>query len=120
MKIKEVIEKLDLEVRTKGQGLDDEVTGGYVSDLLSDVMANSAEGNIWITLQVHQNIVAVATLKEIAAIVLIGGREPEEETVKKAEEEGILILMSKMSAFELVGKLCALGISGAKDDVKGV
>ncbi len=120
MKIKEVIEKLDLEVRTKGQGQDAEVTGGYVSDLLSDVIANSKAGSIWITLQIHQNIVAVASLKEISAIVIIGGREPEEETVKKAEEEKVLILTSKMSAFELVGKLCALGISGAMGDVKGV
>lgn len=120
MKIKEVVEKLDLKVRTEGAGLDREVTGGYVSDLLSDVMGNSKEGNIWITLQIHQNIVAVATLKEIAAIVLIGGREPEEETVRKAEEEKVMILMSRMPAFELVGELCALGISGATGDVKGV
>lgn len=118
MKVKEVIEKLDLEVRTKGAGLDREVTGGYVSDLLSDVMANSGEGNIWITLQIHQNIIAVAALKEMSAIVIIGGREPEEETIEKAEEEKVLILTSKMSAFELVGKLYAMGLSGAIGDVE--
>ncbi len=120
MKIKEVIEKLNLEIKTKAADLDGEVTGGYVSDLLSDVIANGREGNIWITLQIHQNIVAVASLKEISAIVIIGGREPEEETIKKAEEERVLILMSKMSAFELVGKLYAMGLSGTLGDVEVV
>ncbi len=112
MKLKQIVEKLNLEPRGKIDGLDNEVNSGYVSDLLSDVIANSEKGDLWITLQTHHNIVAVASMKELSGIVIINGREPEEETVKKAEEEHIPIMVSKMTAFELSGKLYALGLSG--------
>ncbi|MEW6599735.1 MAG: serine kinase, partial [Nitrospirota bacterium] len=60
MKLRDVVESLSLEVKTGKANLDNIVTGVYISDLLSDVMGNSKEGNIWITLQTHLNIVAVA------------------------------------------------------------
>ena len=66
MKISEIVNRLNLKVVAGADGLGAEVTGGYVSDLLSDVIGHAAEGNIWITLQTHQNIVAVASLKEVA------------------------------------------------------
>lgn len=91
-----------------------EVTGGYVSDLLSDVMANARAGDLWVTLQVHHNIVAVASLKEIAGIVIIGGREPDKETLAKAEKENIPILLTELPAFEVVGRLYQMGISGRR------
>ena len=53
MKVSELVEKLDLKVYSGQKGLDREITGGYVSDLLSDVMGNAQEGQLWITLQVH-------------------------------------------------------------------
>ncbi|MEW6685723.1 MAG: serine kinase [Candidatus Edwardsbacteria bacterium] len=105
MKLQEVAKNLNLEPKTSKESLDREVTGGYVSDLLSDVMAHSQKGNLWITLQIHENIVAVAVLKELAGVVIINGREPEQETLKKAEKEKVCILVSKMSAFELAGRL---------------
>ena len=120
MKLKEIIKKLDFDVKAGKDRLDNEITGGYASDLLSDVLANSKEGNIWITLQIHQNIVAIASMKELSGIVIVNNREPEEETVKKADKENIPIMVSKMSAFELIGKLYTLGISGMENDDKGV
>ncbi len=60
MKVSEIIEKLDLKVYSGKKGLDREISGGYVSDLLSDVMGNAREGEVWITLQVHQNVMAIA------------------------------------------------------------
>lgn len=112
MKLTEIIESLDLEIVVKGKGLHQEVSGGYVSDLLSDVMANSEKGNLWITLQIHQNIVAIATLKELAGIIIIGGKEPTEDTIKKAQNEYVTILKSDLSAFELCGKLYTLVVQG--------
>ena len=112
MKLKEIVETLQLTVKTGAGLLDQEVRGGYVSDLMSDVMANAGEGTLWVTLQIHQNIVAVAVMKSLAGIVLINGREPEPETVQKAESEGIPIMVTPMPAFELVGRLFALGVSG--------
>jgi len=114
LKLKEIKKLLDLKVVVEGRGLEKEVLGGYVSDMLSDVMANSQAGNIWITLQVHENIVAIATLKELAGIIIIGDREPAELTIKKAEKEKVTILNTSLSAFEVSGKLYQLGIRGNK------
>ena len=81
MKIKDIVKTLDLEVISGEEFLESEVTGGYAGDLLSDVLANSEKGNIWITLQVHQNIIAVASSKELSGIIIVNGRKPEEETL---------------------------------------
>jgi len=105
MKVSELIEKLGLTVFTGSEGLEREINGGYVSDLLSDVMGNGKEGNIWITLQNHMNVVAVASLKEMACIILVKGIVPEAEIVEKAIEEEIPILGSKENTFELSGKI---------------
>lgn len=113
LKLFELVEKLELKIRTGANRLDVAVSRGYASDLMSDVMANATEGDLWVTLQTHQNIVAVAVMKSLAGIILVGGREPEEETVRKAEAEGVPILISKMPTFELVGSLFELGISGS-------
>jgi hypothetical protein len=112
MKLSSLVEELGLEVRSAGHNLGSEVTGGYVSDLLSDVLANSREGNLWVTLQRHQNIVAVASMKELAGIVLVSGREPEDETLAKAEAENLPLLVSALPAFELAGRLYTLGVRG--------
>lgn len=110
MKLQELVDSLSLVVKTASANLSKEVTGGYVSDLLSDVMANTKEGYVWITLQTHQNIVAVATLKELSGIILVNNRVPEADTLKKADEEGIPILVSSLPAFEIAGLLYNLGL----------
>ena len=112
MKLTELIQKLNLGVRSAKARLEREVTGGYASDLLSDVIANSKEGNIWVTLQVHHNIVAVASMKDLAGIILVNGREPEQETIEKAEAGNIAIMVTEMPTFELVGRLYNLGVTG--------
>jgi len=114
VKLTELIQKLNLSVRSAKTHLDCEVTGGYASDLLSDVLANSEEGNLWITLQIHQNIVGVASMKDLAGIILVNNREPETETLEKAEAERLPIMVTEMPTFELVGKLYSLGIVGTK------
>jgi len=114
MTLKKIINALDLSPCCGDVSFDSEVTGGYASDLLSNVIANSKKGDVWITMQVHSNIVAVAVLKELAAIIIVQGREPVEDTIRKAKEEKIPILVSKMSAFEVIGKLYQLGIGAAQ------
>lgn len=103
MNIREVVELLSLEVKTAEGDLERKVTGCYISDLLSDVMANAKEGEIWITLQTHPNIVAVAALKNLSGIILTNKRVPEEETLRKAEGEHITIAVSRLSTFEVGG-----------------
>ena len=110
MKLADLVDALDLDVRSARGKLGNDVAGGYASDLLSDVIAHGRQGDVWITLQVHQNVVAVASMKDLAGIVLVGGREPEEDTLRKAESEGIPIAVSNLPAFELVGRLYGLGL----------
>ena len=116
MKLADLTDTLDLAVLGTARLLSHEVTGGYASDLLSDVMANTRVGNVWITLQVHINIVAVASLKELSGIILINGRQPDDDTVQKAEAEGIPVMVSQLPAFELVGRLYELGIRGGSNE----
>ena len=113
MTLKEIEKSLELEVVTSHE-VDKEVKGGYASDLLSDVIANASEGNIWVTLQIHLNIVAVAVMKGISAIIIVNGRRPDDGTISKANEEGVMIMLSKLPAFEVVGKLYSLGVRGAR------
>jgi hypothetical protein len=114
VKLTDLVQNLDLSVKSAREHLDREVTGGYASDLLSDVLANSEQGNLWITLQIHQNIVAVASMKDLAGIILVNGREPEKDTLEKAEAENIAIMVTELPTFELVGRLYGLGITGTK------
>jgi len=114
MTLKDIVEKLGMKVETGEDSLQKEVTSGYVSDLLSDVMAQSKAGDIWVTLQAHPNIIAVATLKDLAGIVIVQGRKPEAETLKKAQQEDVPILVSDLQAFEIVGRLYQMGISGMR------
>ena len=105
MKLKEIVDKLELKVFTPEISLDVDVTSGYTSDLLSDVMGNSKKGQVWITLQIHQNIVAVAKLKELAGIILVNDRKPEETTLDKAKEEQVPLMSTTESTFNISGKI---------------
>ena len=89
-----------------------DVRGGYASDLLSDVMANAQEGDVWVTLQKHVNIVAVAQLKNLAAVVIVNGRQPEADTVARAAEHGVAIVATPLSSFVAVGRLYQPGLRG--------
>lgn len=105
MRLSDVIRHLDLRVLTPGADLDVEVTGGYSSDLLSDVMAHASPGNLWFTVQSHPNVVAVGVLGNLAGVILTGGREPEPETVARARSEGLPLLVTHLPTFEAAGRL---------------
>jgi len=108
MKLSSIVENLSLEVKTGRGNLQNDVTGVYISDLLSDVMGNSKEGNIWITLQTHLNIVAVAGLKNLSGIIIVGNRQIQGDVLQKAEAEKITVMSTPLPAFEVAGKLYQL------------
>jgi len=112
MKLRDVLEELGLQVRAGHDRLDREVRGAYASDLLSDVMAHCKAGDLWITLQIHLNVVAVATLNDLAGIILVNGREPEEATLRKAQAEGVALMVSPHAALDVCGRLYQMGIRG--------
>ena len=86
------------------------VTGGLVGDLLSHIMSRGRAGMVWITIQVHPNIVAVAMLGSLAAVVIADGFDPDEDTLGRADEEGIPLYTSPESSYVLSGKLYELGV----------
>ncbi len=111
MNLQEIIDQLNLTVLTTPKEFSRiEPSTGYASDLLSCVMAGAPHHGIWVTLQAHANIVAVAALLDQSAVIITEGATPEPATVAKANEEGITLLSSKDSTFWIVGKLWEMGL----------
>ncbi|MDD2289342.1 MAG: DRTGG domain-containing protein [Bacteroidales bacterium] len=108
MTVKEMAEALNLRVFAAEEGLEKQVAGGYTSDLLSDVMGYADAGMVWITLQTHKNIMAIASLKELSAVILVKGFEPDADTLALARQEQIPILGTSGQAFETSGRLYRL------------
>jgi imidazolonepropionase-like amidohydrolase len=111
MNLQEIIQKLDLTVINLTDPDNPPIpTGGYVSDLLSCVMAGAKQGNIWVTLQAHMNIIAVAALLDLSAIIITEGAMPDAATISKAKEQDISILGTRLPSYTIVGLLWELGI----------
>jgi hypothetical protein len=111
MTLQEIIEKLNLRLLTEPKNFNQITpTSGYASDLLSCVMAGASRHGIWITLQAHSNIVAVAALLELSAVIITEGALPDPETVAKANEERISLLATDQPTFYVVGALWEAGL----------
>lgn len=115
MKLDKIVKDLDLKVLTAPVDLSAvEVECGYCSDLLSCVMTGAVPGAVWVTLMAHGNIVAVAALLDLAAVVITEDAQPEEETIRQAKEKGVTLLSSPQDSFHIVGKLWDLGLRARK------
>ncbi len=111
MTLQEIIAQLHLTPLTEGGGFGRIApTCGYASDLLSCVMAGARRQGVWVTLQAHANIVAVAALLELSAVIITEGVQPDAATVAKANAEGVVLLSSARPTFEVVGQLWELGL----------
>ncbi len=111
MQLAAIVEALSLHSHGDYQG-DAEINWGYCSDLLSDVMGKATARSIWVTNQVHANVVAVASLIDAVAVVIAGGVSPEQGTLEKAKDMDIPIFTTDLPAFEVVGRLYELGVRG--------
>lgn len=111
MTLQEIIAKLNLKVLTTPQDFS-AITpkGGYVSDLLSCVMAGAQPDNVWVTLQAHMNVVAVASLREVAVVIITEDAQPEADVIAKANEQGVILLSASAPSYEVIGKLWEMGI----------
>jgi len=111
MTLQEIIDQLGLKVLTNPRVCRRVTpTSGYASDLLSCVMAGAQNGSVWVTLQAHMNIVAVAALLEVSAVIITEGATPEMAVIERANEQEITLLSTERSTFDVVGKLWELGI----------
>jgi predicted transcriptional regulator len=110
MKVGEIAKLLNLTNVTVRGSLEMEIKGGYTSDLLSNVMGQAKPGMIWVTMQGHHNVVAVASLLGLAAVIITGGTKIEADTITKADENELTVFRTNMSSYEVTGKLYALGI----------
>jgi len=111
MDLQQIIDRLNLTVLTDPRDFATiQPSGGYTSDLLSCVMAGAKSNYLWITLQSHLNIVAVAALLEVAAIIITEGAQPDPATISKANEQGVILLSTSKLTYEVDGKLWEMGI----------
>ncbi len=112
--VAEIIKALDLTLLTKPRDFSDlQPAAGYTSDLLSCVMANAAHQGIWVTLQAHTNIVAVAALLELSAVIITEGAMPDPATILKANQEDVALLSTPKPSFYVAGKLWEMGLREA-------
>lgn len=112
-KVQEIIEPLEAQVLVAGE-MDREIKAGYCGDLLSDCIANATEDCVWVTIQAHPNIIAVAVLVGMAAVIITGDQEQNENTHHRAEREGVTLLQTSLSSYQTVSILAKLGIPGAR------
>jgi serine kinase of HPr protein (carbohydrate metabolism regulator) len=105
---KEIVEELGLKSLSEYE--EREITGVFVSDMISDVMAGAKSGNLWLTIQTHKSIVSAANLVDSSAIIISGGKQVPKETTDLASKYMIAVLLSDLTTFELVGKLYKLGL----------
>ena len=108
MKISELADRLGLILYGGSSGIDKDAEGGYCYDLLSDVMGHAHANQVWITVQTHKNVIAVASLKELAAVIIVQGLEPAPEVIVQSEAENIPLLGTSESAFEIAGKIYSI------------
>lgn len=105
MNVKEIAEQLNLKVVSGHTGLSNEISGGYTSDLMSDVIAHADHGNIWITLQTHKNVMAIASLKDLSAVIIVNNQQPEDDMISQSNEEGIPVLVTNDPTFVITGMI---------------
>jgi predicted transcriptional regulator len=111
MTIQDVADALELRILCTHRHADRTVQGGYASDMLSCVMAGAKPGNVWVTLLTHLNVIAVAVLTDVAAVIVTENAEILPEVLAKAEEEGVVVLRTADDTYSVVGRLYALGIT---------
>jgi hypothetical protein len=108
VKLEDLLRSINAQLLTESMPAD--IGGCYISDLLSDVLAHAEPGVLWVTVQTHRNVIAVAATKDIAAVLFTCDRKPDQATVVEAEEQGIVLLTTSLTTYEAAGKLWESGL----------
>ena len=118
MKLKEVKEILNAEIIVGTEKLDMEVKTAFGADLMSDVLAFAKAGSLLLTGLTNSQVIRIANVMDIAAIILVRGKKPPIETVNLAKEFKIPVLTTKYILFETAGRLYTKGIVGCLEQVE--
>ena len=110
MKVKELLTLIAAENLTPAADLEKEILCGYSCDLLSWVMKNGQEGMAWVTVQTHMNVIAVAVLAEMSCVILPESIDMEQDVLDKAQAEGLCVMKTKLSSYEICGRMHAAGV----------
>ena len=108
MTVEELCIALDASVYAAGDR-ERKISKAVAGDLLSFVMGTAPEGAIWVTIQVHLNVAAVAVLKDLPVIIIAAGRRPQDDLVERCQQEGICLASVKDTIYAVCAKLAALG-----------
>ncbi len=108
MKVKELADRLELKSATKV--FDRDVTGVYISDMVSDVIANAKAGDLLVTAQAHANVIAAANLVDTCAIVITQGKVLPDNVVKMAEKAELAVFTTDLNRWQVATKLYEAGI----------
>ena len=100
MLVKDIANIISAEIINEGDSFGKVIDGCYIGDLLSWVMANAQEGNIWITIMSNVNVAAVAKLTDVACVLMCENVSPDEDCLQRSKEQGITILKTHLSAYE--------------------
>jgi len=108
IKLSDLIAAVNAEVLTERKERD--ITGCYISDMLSDVLACAQPGVLWLTIQAHRNVVSCAATKDIGAVLITCRRKPAPEIVAEAGENDVILLSTPLTTYEVAGKLWEAGL----------
>jgi predicted transcriptional regulator len=118
LKLREVQEILKADVIVGEEKLDMEIKTAFGADLMSDVLAFAKAGSLLLTGLTNTQVIRIANVLDIAAIILVRGKKPSAETIDLAEDLQIPILTTKYILFETAGRLYAKGIVGCLEKVE--
>ncbi len=108
MKIQELAERLELKAVTKI--FDRDVKGVYISDMVSDVIANAKAGDLLVTAQAHANVIAAANLVDTCAVVITQGKALADDLLKMAEKAEMTVFTTALNRWQVASKLYEAGI----------
>jgi predicted transcriptional regulator len=104
----------DLETKLKLKPLnevhDKEISGAFISDMVSDVMAGAKAGNVWVTVQTHKNIAAAANLVDVSAVIIVRGKKVPEDTILMADRAKLTLFTTDLDTFQVAVRLYEAGV----------
>ncbi|HOG79463.1 MAG TPA: DRTGG domain-containing protein [Anaerolineaceae bacterium] len=119
MRVKDLLEIVSGKLLNPSADLNQEIKGGCGADLMSDVLASIQPEAVLLTGLCNPQVIRTAQMADVAAVVLVRGKAPQEETINLAEKEGIPLILSPYGMFELCGRLHKAGLPSLEMPVNG-